>query len=218
MSRKIIIKSISTIVLFFSINFGLWEVFVANGMSEAYASFSVYGVLVLIVIGIWQKKLQMEWQRFKQEVRSFKKFFIELVCLLIVGVVLANLFQYFINGSLNTDNTENVRSMVDTIHPILSVFMISAFAPIIEELTFRESIIGFVKKENKMLIMVMVLISIVIFDCIHLYRWQEFFYYLPLSVVLTVFYIRNNRNVYASMIMHACANLPGIILMILGLM
>ena len=62
----------------------------------------------------------------------------------------------------------------------------------------------------------MTIISIIAFDCIHLYEMREFFYYLPLSIGLTTFYIKHNRNIYSSIIMHALANLPGAVMMIIA--
>lgn len=215
-NKKRIAQSIITLLSFFLINFGLWEVFVANGISTAWASFFVYAVLIVVVILIWNKKLLTEWKRFTSEMKDWKKFFFELVIWLVIAMALAYLLQYLVSGTAQTSNTETVGTMVDVIPPILSGIMISIFAPIIEELTFRESLIGFVDKKNKTLLLIMMVVSIIVFDCIHLFRWQEFFYYLPLSIALTVFYVKHNRNVYASIIMHALLNLPGVILMIIN--
>lgn len=96
--------------------------------------------------------------------------------------------------------------------------MLSVFTPFIEELTFRESLIGFINEKNKTILIIMMIISIIVFDCIHLYRWQEIFYYLPLSIAFTVFYVKHDRNIYSSIIMHAAANLPAAILMLIGIM
>lgn len=64
----------------------------------------------------------------------------------------------------------------------------------------------------------MSIISIIACDCIHLYEFREFFYYLPFSIGLTTFYIKHNRNIYSSIIMHAPANLPGAVMMIVWVM
>lgn len=218
MKKNTLLQSFITVVLFFLINFGLWEVLVASGLNESWASFTVYAVLIVVVILIWNKKLLSEWHRFKCEMESWKKFIAELLIWLIVAVVFAYILQYLIIKGFKTQNTEAVGAMVNTIPPILSCLMMSVFTPIIEELTFRESLLGFFNKDKKVVFVIMTIISIVVFDCIHLYRWQEFFYYLPISIVLTAFYIKHNRNIYASIFMHALANLPGAILMVIGIM
>lgn len=145
-------------------------------------------------------------------------FVLKAVLWLIIAITLSYFFQYLVSGVFQTDNTETVGKMADTITPILTCLMLSVFTPVIEELTFRESIIGVASKGNRRLLLVMTIVSIVVFDCIHLYRWQEFFYYLPLSIALTLFYVNHNRNIFSSIIMHSIANLPGALLLILGLM
>ncbi len=216
--KKTILKSVINVVFFFLINFGLWEVLVATGMNRSWASFTVYAVLIAVVIAIWNKELLSKWDQFKKEIKSWRIFFIELLIWLAAASVLAYLFQYIVNGSFKTQNTETVGAMADTIPPILTCIMMSIFTPFIEELTFRESLIGWVNKRNKAVITIMAIISIIVFDCIHLYELREFFYYLPLSIGLTTFYIKNNRNIYSSIIMHALANLPGAVMIIIGVM
>lgn len=216
--KKTILRSVINVVFFFLINFGLWEVLVATGINRSWASFTVYAVLIAVVIAIWNKELLSKWDQFKKEIKSWRIFFIELLIWLAASSVLAYMFQYIVNGSFKTQNTETVGTMADTIPPILTCIMMSIFTPFIEELTFRESLIGWVNKSNKAVITIMAIISIIVFDCIHLYELREFFYYLPFSIGLTTFYIKNNRNIYSSIIMHALANLPGAVMMIIGVM
>ncbi len=218
MNKKVTLQSGITLVLFFLINWGLWEILVIQGMNESWASFTVYAVLIVTVILIWNKSLINEWVKFKEDMKSWKNFIIELLIWLVIAIVLAYVFQYLINGAFKTENTETVGNMVDSIPPILSCIMISIFTPFIEEITFRKSLIGGVEGSNKIAIIIMTIISIISFDCIHLFKWQDFFYYLPLSIALTMFYIKHNRNIFSSIIMHATMNLPGVILMIMGVM
>lgn len=117
-----------------------------------------------------------------------------------------------------TENTQNITNNTDAIPAIFSLIMMSGFTPFIEELTFRESFIGFVDRKNKVFLFIMVVISIFAFDAIHLYQWQEFFYYLPITICLTMFYLKYNRNVFTTIIMHALANLPTGILMLAGVL
>ena len=218
MNRRCILQSMSTIALYYLVNFGLWEVFVSLGMSETWASFGVYIVLVIIVILIWHTKLKTEWLRFKSEMKNWKRFFTEIIVCLLIAIALGSILQYIINGVLLTENTQNVTTSTEAIPPVFSLIMISVFGPLIEELTFRESFMGFVEKKNKVFLFVMILISIVAFDAIHIFRWQEFFYYLPISICLTMFYLKYSRNVYSSIIMHSLANLPAGIMMVIGIL
>lgn len=218
MENRTILRSISTIILFYLVNFGLWEVFVFWGMRETWASFAVYAILIVIVILIWHSKLKLEWYRFRSKITNWKKFFIEIIVWLIVASAVGYVLQYFVNGAWMTENTQNVTDNADAIPAILSLIMMSGFTPFIEELTFRQSLIGFVESKNKRLLCIMVVASIFAFDTIHIYQWQEFFYYLPITICLTAFYLKHNRNIFSSIIMHALANLPFGILMIVGVL
>ncbi|EOI58213.1 CPBP family intramembrane glutamic endopeptidase [Enterococcus gilvus] len=218
MNSKLLPRSIATIVIFFLINFGLWEIIVHLGMSNSWASFTVYLVLFIIILFIWKENIPNSWTRFKSETGNWKKFFLSTVVWLVIAIALSYFLQFLVSGTSQTDNTETVGNMANTIPPILTCIMLSVFTPFIEEFTFRESFMGFVDKENKVLLTTMTLLSIIIFDCIHLYNWREFFYYLPLSIALTMFYRKHNRNIFSSILMHSMANLPGAILMIVGIL
>lgn len=218
MNSKLLPRSIVTLIIFFLINFGLWEIIVYLGMSNSWASFTVYLVLFVIILLIWKDKIPDSWAHFKSETTSWKKFFLSTVVWLVIAIVLSYILQFLVSGTSQTDNTATVGNMADAIPPILTCMMLSVFTPFIEEFTFRESLIGFVDRDNKALLTTMTILSIIIFDCIHLYNWREFFYYLPLSTALTLFYRRHNRNIFSSIIMHSMANIPGAILMILGVM
>ena len=217
MKNNRILKSFVSIIIFFSINFGLWEIMVRNNISKEWASFLVYLILFIVMILIWKKELIREYKRLKEEKVSFKKMIFEMIIILLITSILGTGLLYLVTGNLATENTENVSEMVSTIPPILTCIMMSFFTPIIEELVFRESIVGLSKiKSSKIILIILSIISIIVFDSIHLYKWQEFFYYLPISIGLTFFYIRNNKNIWSSIFMHGLANLPGAILMILS--
>lgn len=72
--KKTILKSFINVVFFFLINFGLWEVLVAAGINKSWASFTVYAVLIAVVIAIWNKELLSKWNQFKKEIKSWQIF------------------------------------------------------------------------------------------------------------------------------------------------
>ena len=61
------------------------------------------------------------------------------------------------------------------------------------------------------------MVSIVMFDCIHIVAPLEFFYYLVPAVVLTLFY-NWNKNVVASMLLHSSINVVGYVALLSGLL
>lgn len=216
------LKSVLTLLLFYSINFLLWDVFVDRGiLTPQYASFTVYSILFLIMIILHGKSLKRQWVDFRRKTPSGKTFLIRLILWSLVGALLSGVFIFIFGNLLNIDvlpkNQENVNEMVDRFPAILSILMMGIYAPLIEETVFRHSIVGLAPKGQKGFTLVLSLISIILFDLIHVIRLPEFLYYLPMSVLLTGFYLVHNKNVWASVFFHAFFNIGGYLLIALGL-
>lgn len=73
--KKTILKSVINVGFFFLINFGLWEMLVAVGIDKTWASFTVYAVLIAVVIAIWNKDLLIKWNQFIKEIKSWRFFY-----------------------------------------------------------------------------------------------------------------------------------------------
>lgn len=216
------LTSILMVVLFYLINFKVWDLLVDNQiLGPRWAAFATYTVLLILALVLFGKYLKVAWTEFKREHLSPLKFFLEIVLWAVLGSLLTSLSIFVFSNLLDLNvlpgNQENVNDMVSELPSILSFLMMAVYAPIIEEVIFREAIIGWVNKDNKALIILMAIVSIVMFDMIHVMHLPEFLYYLPVSCILTAIYLRHKRNVWASILFHAFFNAMGFVLILLGL-
>lgn len=209
-------KRITMIALFYLINFGLWEI-IAPVISNEWASFVVYVILFGIVIMLFYKELKEEWKAILKDKLSDKKFYLGLLIVLIVDLLLsvvvlqvANIFPQIMPA-----NNENVKTQMASVPIILTVIQGCIFAPVIEEMTFRYGIIG--KPRTKQALVILTILSIILFDCIHIVTVPEFFYYIAPAVILTLFYVRH-RNVFASIMLHSLINIVGYLALLVGVM
>lgn len=210
-------KRLLIIILFYLINFGLWEL-IAPIVSGEWASFIVYVVLFVVVLIVFHKELSEEWIDLKIHQLKNRKFYLNLFGWLIADLVFTMLLLYVADKfklDILPKNSENVKAQMVSVPIVLTVIQGCIFAPVIEEMTFRFSIIG--KPKTRIRTSVVSIISIFLFDCIHIVQFSEFFYYLLPSLVLTIFYTKY-RNVFASILIHSAINIVGYIGLIFGIL
>ena len=210
-------KRIGIIILFYVINFGLWEI-IAPIVSDEWASFIVYILLFAMVFIIFHKELHGAWFELASTKLKDKRFYMKWLFALAIDLALTMLVVWF--GStycpaIMPANNENVKNQLNSVPVILGVIQGCVFAPVIEETVFRYSIIGAPEGNSKWVILTIV--SIVMFDCIHIMTPMEFFYYLVPAIILTLFY-NWNKNVIASMLLHSSINVIGYMALLSGLL
>lgn len=211
------LKAALMIGLFYLINFALWELIVDYQIaSSEWASLIVYTILFVVSLVLYGRHLWDEKNRFKEKVDKWWRFFFELLFLSLVGAVLTLVAVHLTNTSGQPANQENLSNMVDSTPVIFSLIMVTIFGPVIEELTFRESIIGVTSRFSLLWSAVSVVLSVIAFDMIHVVERHEFWHYLPMSVLLTLVYLKYDRNVWASILFHVFYNVFGYLLLALG--
>ena len=169
-------KRILIIILFYLINFGLWEL-IAPTVSDEWASFIVYVVLFVVVLTVFNKELSEEWNALKAHQLKSKRFYLNLIVWLIADLVFTMLLLYVVDKfklDILPKNNENVKAQMISVPIVLTVIQGCIFAPVIEEMTFRFSLIG--KPKTRIRASVAAVISIFLFDCIHIVQFSEFFY------------------------------------------
>ena len=83
-------------------------------------------------------------------------------------------------------------------------FFVGIGVPVIEEMFFRHILIG--KLSAYAPTWLVASISAALFAYMHSHQWQDFFMYLPLSIVLTLVYVKSGKNVAYSWLFHALNN------------
>ena len=117
-----------------------------------------------------------------------------------------------------TDNQANIESLLNSTSLVLMLILTCVVAPIVEELVFREAIIGAFK--DKMNPWILTAISIFFFVLLHSISnsggidWSAALMYIPLTIPLVGIYRYYNDNVAASMLMHFVSNSVAMIFLI----
>ena len=87
---------------------------------------------------------------------------------------------------------------------LVFTFFVGIGVPVIEEIFFRHILIG--KLSAYAPTWLVASISAALFAYMHCHQWQDFFMYLPLSIVLTLVYVKSGKNVAYSWLFHALNN------------
>ena len=83
-------------------------------------------------------------------------------------------------------------------------FFVTIGVPLVEEIFYRHILIG--KLSAYAPTWLVASISAALFAYMHSHQWQDFFSYLPLSIVLTLIYVKSGKNVAYSWLFHALNN------------
>lgn len=87
---------------------------------------------------------------------------------------------------------------------LVFTFFVGIGVPVIEEIFFRHILIG--KLSAYAPTWLVASISAALFAYMHSHQWQDFLMYLPLSIVLTLVYVKSGKNVAYSWAFHALNN------------
>ena len=117
-----------------------------------------------------------------------------------------------------TDNQANIESLLNSTSIVLMLILTCVVAPIVEELVFREAIIGAFK--DKVNPWILTAISIFFFVLLHSISnsggidWSAALMYVPLTIPLVGIYRYYEDNVAASMLMHFVSNSVAMIFLV----
>ena len=117
-----------------------------------------------------------------------------------------------------TDNQANIESLLNSTSIVLMLILTCVVAPIVEELVFREAIIGAFK--DKINPWILTAISIFFFVLLHSISnsggidWSSALMYVPLTIPLVGMYRYYEDNVAASMLMHFVSNSVAMIFLV----
>ncbi len=203
--------------------------------AQAYINFFSY-LLMFILIPLFGRAY------LKDEIKIFKnKKMVLIICVEALGFVLVSQgIEKISSLIINNLGYENVTSANETLienmlaHSFKPVIFISTivFAPIVEELVYRKSIIelseralkDFSVKHKKLSIAIHLIISSIIFALPHMLSsngmnglvWFILFsVYFISGLCLSLIYYFTNKNIYASTIAHMANNLVAMILMMI---
>ena len=109
---------------------------------------------------------------------------------------------------LNPPVADNQQAVINAIFDggtgLVFCFFVAIGVPMVEEIFYRHILIG--KLSAYAPTWLVASISAALFAYMHCHQWQDFFTYLPLSIVLTLVYVMSGKNVAYSWLFHALNN------------
>ena len=173
--------------------------FIVEVSSGKYAvDTQMYVVLqvVSMVIGIWLYRTKIA-QAAKEFVKRpfIRDLAIGYVLRIVLAIIVSNLL-----GEFTSDNQAQIESMMSKSNLVMMFVLLCVVAPILEELVFREAIIGSFKKS--MNVHVLTVISAVLF----ILNWMSALLYVPLTIPIVGMYRYYENNIVASITMHFINN------------
>ena len=134
---------------------------------------------------------------------------VRLIIHLIGWIIVATMLQAVLGMTLLKDveqslNQQGLEVLFAKDHSMYTILAISVFGPIVEEMIFREVLIT--QASKYMNIYIAAIISCVAFTAIHCVNLIEFVSYLPITVILTVVYFKEDRNVLNTTLFHIMYN------------
>ena len=109
---------------------------------------------------------------------------------------------------LNPPIPENQQAVINAIFDggtgLIFCFFVAIGVPMVEEIFYRHILIG--KLSAYAPTWLVASISAALFAYMHCHQWQDFFSYLPISIVLTLVYVFSGKSVAYSWLFHALNN------------
>jgi membrane protease YdiL (CAAX protease family) len=173
--------------------------------------FSVGSSLFLLVFALllFGKQLRLDFQRFTQQVH-LGKFLLSCIGYFLLLGLIRTITYFILDLFMDThqigQNQEMLNELSQNIPMIATFLVIAIYAPIVEELVFRQAIMGYVDKNNRPKVIFLTILSVAIFTLLHTLQVVDIFLYLPLSLLLTWLYWKYDRNIIASIIFHFVNN------------
>ncbi len=170
--------------------------------------------LITAMYAVWSYREVIQ-RGFKNLVK--RRFVRDIAIGYVVRVVLTMLLALVVPLQ-QTDNQANIESLLNSTSIVLMLILTCVVAPIVEELVFREAIIGAFK--DKVNPWILTAISIFFFVLLHSISnsggidWSAALMYVPLTIPLVGMYRYYEDNVAASMLMHFVSNSVAMIFLV----
>ena len=111
---------------------------------------------------------------------------------------------YGINPPIADNQQAVINAIFDGGTGLVFCFFVAIGVPMVEEIFYRHILIG--KLSAYAPTWLVASISAALFAYMHSHQWQDFFTYLPISIVLTLVYVKSGKNVAYSWLFHALNN------------
>ena len=210
------LKDIKPIILYLCVFFGIQIIgglimglLIHNDSEEvinralSIVMIAAYSVTFITFLIIYHKKLIDDMKRLKTN--NLILIAICTVVLLVLNYLLTNLL---VSLGVKMDNQDSIIEMMEYYKPLMILSTV-IFAPIVEEILFRYSLSTLFKSN-----IVFIIISSLIFGLLHGIGIATIVYVL-MGAILAYTYIKTDKNVFASSIIHIINNAFGVLSMLI---
>lgn len=164
-------------------------------------------LMILIIYSIYKTLLQEKWEDFKKNhIQYFNKYF-KYWFLLLGLMMISNMIIMFITK--DTSGAQNQNEVINLFKkaPIYTYLSAVVFAPIVEELVFRQSIRYIIPKNN----ILYIIVSGLIFGGMHVLgstNLTEFIYIIPYSLpgMIFAYVLTKSDNIFTTTGLHFIHN------------
>ncbi len=198
---QIIVGFIAGII--FEMLFGPKEIFNKMNDINGIVIFSTFSILAVIFVIIYRKRLLDDIKRLR------KKDYLTIIVISICWLILSYLLESILS-TLNVEmNNQNILNESLQASGILVVIAITLLAPFTEEVVFRYSISTMIKKD-----ITFIIVSSIIFGSLHATNIALVLYSL-MGAAFAIAYIKTDKNIIASTLVHVINNVAAVITMLL---
>ena len=210
-NKKDFLPILLYIVIFFGIQllFGIYLGFtqeIGNKLSDKTLSIinivSYFAIFLTLII-IYYNKLIQDIKRINK--KDITYIVISAVVLIVLNFIISNLF---VSLNVEMENQDTVVNLLNN-YKLLTIISIVLFAPVTEEIVYRYSLSTLFK--NKALF---IIISSVIFGAMHGLGIVTILYVL-MGIILAFCYLKTDRNIISSIIIHILNNISGVLTMMI---
>ncbi len=166
-------------------------------------SFVSLAIIAAIFIAIYHKRIIEDIKRLTK--KDIIIILISSIVWIIINFIISNLMQ---NLNIDMNNQDAVNTALGN-SKIFTMLTVVIFAPLVEEIVFRYSLSTIIKN-NIMFIMV----SSIIFGAFHALNIAMILY-IAMGVVFSVIYLKTDKNIMASILVHLINNLIAVISMLM---
>ena len=168
-------------------------------------------VFLIIVLALFSREFFPAFSYLRT--RPFLKILLLFGLWILVVIVQAatRIALYGIKPPIADNQQAVINAIFDGGTGLIFCFFVAIGVPMVEEIFYRHILIG--KLSAYAPTWLVASISAALFAYMHSHQWQDFFTYLPLSIVLTLVYVKSGKNVAYSWLFHALNNTIMVILM-----
>lgn len=216
-------------ILIFAILYTVLFVFdgvklLASLMPSAIANYLVYVVLALYGSFLFKDRLIKQWNEIRKTKRKF--FFgvltgwLFLFLMTVVFEFVSEMLKQFFGLVGQGLNQSNIQSTFQE-QPILIAVFACVIGPLVEELIFRQTLLGYLRKSLPTWLSIFIVgftFALAHMHSLDLSEWVGAVGYLGAGLALSIIYVKEKENIYYPLLIHMLSNSLSLIILAISSM